>query len=268
MPVDQPFNLYRDQLTSQYHGNALWNPNPVEGLYDFGRVSIGDVGYLCDGDFIRMFNVTLPWDNPSNAKLGIPEGFESLEQGPFVNVRHSRFPEAVYHSPYVSKEENAGNPHAATPDELVMVLSQTTSIYTYFRFGRYKGQTYKCRNRSHGALLSLPHGGRREDVIQSKAFRDYIREHVDSWFTWAQNHNLEVERVEDLILVTGCTLVSSWAAAAFDDTSPIDATSISLDAQKLNGGGAEFSWRNIRGNVEYHNSHFNPVRSYVYVFSP
>ena len=87
-----------------------------------------------------------------------------------------------------------------------------------------------------------------------------------SWFTWAQNNKLGVERMEDLILVTGCTLVTSWAAAAFDDyTMPVDTTSISLDAQKSDRGRAEFIWRNVRGNVEYHNSHFDPVRPLGYV---
>ena len=117
--------------------------------------------------------------------------------------------------------------------------------------------------------MSLPHGGYREDIIHTKAFENYIRDHVVSWFTWAQNNNLGVERMEDLIIVTGCTLVTSWAAAAFDDyTMPADDTSISLDVQKFDRGGANFSWRNIRGNVEYHNSHFDPVRSPGYLFSP
>lgn len=113
MPVDQPFNVYRDQLTSQYHGTALWHPNPVEGLYDCGRVSIGDVGYLDDGVFIRMFNVTLPWDNPSNAKLGIPNDFSSLEQG---LVHSSQISQTEYHS-HVSKEDNTGNVQARIADE-------------------------------------------------------------------------------------------------------------------------------------------------------
>jgi hypothetical protein len=117
--------------------------------------------------------------------------------------------------------------------------------------------------------LSLPHGGRREDVIRTKAFKDYIRDHVDSWFTWAQDNELDVEHMEDLILVTGCTLVTSWAAAAFDDyTTPVGGTTISLDAQKFDRGGAQFLWRDIRGNIEYHNSHFEPVCSFGYVFSP
>jgi hypothetical protein len=117
MPVDEPFNVYREQLTSKYHGVALWHPNPVEGLYDFGRVSIGDVGYLCEGDFIRMFNVTIPWNHPSNRKLGEPDQFKSLEQDNFVNVRSSEFYQVEYHSPQVSKLENAINVHANVPDE-------------------------------------------------------------------------------------------------------------------------------------------------------
>ena len=91
-----------------------------------------------------------------------------------------------------------------------------------------------------------------------------------SWFTWAQENELDVERMEDLILVTGCTLVTSWAVAAFDDyTVPVDdmATAISLHAQKFHRGGAQFFWRNVCGNVEYQNSLFDPVRSLGLVFS-
>jgi hypothetical protein len=90
-----------------------------------------------------------------------------------------------------------------------------------------------------------------------------IRDHVVSWYTWAQNG---VKRMEDLILVTGCTLVTSWAAAVFDDyTIPVDAASISLHTYEFDHGGAQFLWSNVRGNVEYHNSQFNPVRSPSYV---
>jgi hypothetical protein len=76
--------------------------------------------------------------------------------------------------------------------------------------------------------------------------------------------------MEDLILVTGCTLVTSWAAVAFDGHMSVDSdtTTISLEARKSNGGGAQFFWRNIRGSVEYHNSRFDPVRSPGHVFSP
>ena len=126
-----------------------------------------------------------------------------------------------------------------------------------------EGVTYKFRN--CGALLSLPNGGHHEDVIRSQVFEDYIQGYVVSWFTWAQKNQLGVKRVEDLILVSGCTLVTSWAAAAFADDS-MDAE-ISLASRTFDNGGARFVWSNIRGRVMYHNSRFEPVRFPCYVYS-
>ena len=109
----------------------------------------------------------------------------------------------------------------------------------------------------------------RKDVIPIKVFENYIRDNVDNWFRWSKETMLPVEHMEDLILVTGCTLVTSWAAAAFDGHMSVDSdtTTISLEARKSDDGGAQFFWRNIHGNVEYHNSRFDPVRSPGYVFS-
>ena len=66
--------------------------------------------------------------------------------------------------------------------------------------------------------------------------------------------------MEDLILVSGCTLVSSWAAAAFVYNN-VEAK-ISLARRSLSNGGECFVWGNIRGSVEYHDSNINPVRSH------
>ena len=127
---------------------------------------------------------------------------------------------------------------------------------------------YQCRAQHRGALLSLPHKGHCKDIIPIKVFENYIEVNVDNWFRWSKEMMLPVERMEDLILVTGCTLVTSWAAAAFDVHMSVDPTTVSLEARKSDGGGAQFFWRNIRGCVEYHNSRFDPVRSPGYVFSP
>ena len=78
-----------------------------------------------------------------------------------------------------------------------------------FLFGRGMGQMYECQAQTHGALLSLPHGGHSEDVIRTKVFEDYIRDNVDSWFRWSKRRGFPVERMEDLILVAGCTLATS-----------------------------------------------------------
>lgn len=128
------------------------------------------------------------------------------------------------------------------------------------------GQTYECRAQSHGALLSLPHGARSKDVIRTKLFEDYIKDNVDNWLRWSKKEGLPVENMEDLILVTGCTLAKSWAAAAFDATTAkdSDATTVSLEARRSDGGGAQFIWRNNRGNVVYH--HNDSVCSSAYFY--
>ena len=119
-----------------------------------------------------------------------------------------------------------------------------------------EGVTYKFRN--CGALLSLPNGGHHEDVIRSQVFEDYIQDHVSSWFTWAQKNRLGVKRVEELILVSGCSLVNSWAAAAF--VGDAMEAGISLASRTFDNGGASYVWSNVQGRVLYHNCHFEPVR--------
>ena len=58
--------------------------------------------------------------------------------------------------------------------------------------------------------------------------------------------------MEDIVLVYGCAMVTSWAAAAFDDYAA-DAQ-VSLTSRTLNNGGTSFIWSNVRGTVEFHNS--------------
>ena len=115
--------------------------------------------------------------------------------------------------------------------------------------------------------MSLPNGGSGEEVIRTKAFEDYIRDHVVSWFTWAQNKKLGVGKMEDLILVSGCTLVTSWAAATFmDDTME---AKCSLANRPLDNGETNFVWSNKMGPVMCHSSQleFDPVRSLIHIYS-
>jgi hypothetical protein len=86
------YETYRDQLASLYHGHALWVPDPAR-LYD--RVRVGDVGYVKQGHFLRMFNVLLPSDDTAQV-YGVPEGFVQLNMGPFYNVRTLNLPQGDY----------------------------------------------------------------------------------------------------------------------------------------------------------------------------
>jgi hypothetical protein len=88
---------------------------PSQKIYN--NVSIGDVGYLHEGTFIRMFNVMLPWDDPSNRTLGQPEPYEPLDCGPFANTLEAPFRQVDHYSRFVSADTNADNMQAKRPDE-------------------------------------------------------------------------------------------------------------------------------------------------------
>ena len=61
--------------------------------------------------------VTLPWDHPSNNKLGQAEFYEPLDRGEFVNSHKMPFVKGDYHTPNVSSEKNINNPLARGPRE-------------------------------------------------------------------------------------------------------------------------------------------------------
>jgi hypothetical protein len=108
--------------------------------------------------------------------------------------------------------------------------------------------------------LDLPCGGQCQDAIRTKVFENYIRDHVHSWFDFAQRDpEMDVERMEDIILVSGCTLVTSWAAATFyDNTQDVK---ISLKSKALDNGLAEFQWGPEIVNIDGVAHHDGPVGS-------
>ena len=128
-----------------------------------------------------------------------------------------------------------------------MALSQRVTINNCYRSS---WTTYSCRKKQ-GALLTLPHDGLRKDLIRTKTAENYVRDHVDRWYSFAQRRRLDVERMEELVLVTGCTLVTSWGVAAFVDSTQ-DAELLLKFREPV------FEWREIRPSVAYQSSH--PVR--------
>jgi hypothetical protein len=72
------YDIFRDQLALKYpaYGHALWEPNPW-GLYS--AVQVGDVGFIGEGKFHRLFNALLPEDHPSHENFGVPEHHKPLK---------------------------------------------------------------------------------------------------------------------------------------------------------------------------------------------
>ena len=71
-----PYDIFRGQLSCKYpaYGHALWEPSPPS--LD-NPVEIGDVGFVREGRFHRLFNALLSADHPSH-QFGVPEYHEPL----------------------------------------------------------------------------------------------------------------------------------------------------------------------------------------------
>jgi hypothetical protein len=72
------YDIFRDQLAIRFpgYGHALWVPSPVDHV-----VGVGDVGYISEGRFHRLFNILLPADDPSHDddNLGVPDNHEPFK---------------------------------------------------------------------------------------------------------------------------------------------------------------------------------------------
>lgn len=65
--------IYASQLVHLGYGHPLWHPEPTK----FGDVEIGDIGYIDDGCFYRLFNAIRSRDDPVNKDV-VPTGFVQL----------------------------------------------------------------------------------------------------------------------------------------------------------------------------------------------
>lgn len=75
--------VYAEQLLPKGHGFPLWIPEPDTNQ---DEVRIGDVGYVWEGSFCTLFNITLPETHPVN-RNGVPDGFTPLKFNPAELVR-------------------------------------------------------------------------------------------------------------------------------------------------------------------------------------
>ena len=80
----EDYQTFREELriTCPNHGYALWNPDPWRPDIP---VQVGDVGYLREGKFYRLFNACLSADDPSQT-LGVPDYYEPLVTSSLVHT--------------------------------------------------------------------------------------------------------------------------------------------------------------------------------------
>jgi hypothetical protein len=104
--------------------------------------------------------------------------------------------------------------------------------------------------------MSLPVPALREDTLVLRDFGRWIVKNVNSCFAFARNLGLGIEKMEEIILVTGCDRTRSWANIAFlgdeVDAQPAQPAQVSFGV-KVEGLGTDvyfqFSPEDARGDM-------------------
>ena len=77
--------------------------------------------------------------------------------------------------------------------------------------------TFSCSG-TKGALISLPITAQREDTVAQGDFGKWIVSNIDECMRLAEDLGWGVNRMEDIILVTGRHLAKSWVNVTFSES--------------------------------------------------
>ncbi|KAH9025504.1 hypothetical protein EDB85DRAFT_215347 [Lactarius pseudohatsudake] len=225
------YDIFRHQLliTAPAYGYALWDPDPGN-LYP--AVEVGDVGYIREGKFNRLFNILLPAEHLSHAN-GVPEYHEQLDI-----------------------KKNHINKGTLSPHNFCSTSVTSPESDLQANGPKQEGEvSFLCRM-NQGAVLCLPIKAKKEDTVAIKKFGKCMIKHIDTWFAWAQQLELGVDRMEDIILVTGTHRTRSYTNVAFPGGWEDAQASFRANLKVDHSDGISINWQlsheHIRG------AHLNP----------
>ncbi|KAF9069495.1 hypothetical protein BDP27DRAFT_1325449 [Rhodocollybia butyracea] len=231
MPLlDRP-KIYAQQLSDVENGLAVWKPHPGYSMDSGGdvqklrpRVRPGDVGCVeTDGTFTRLFNIHLDLQDPEQgrARFPNPADFERIPLDPAsINF--------VTEAPNTYRSRKRVNILAAAgPKKVPLPVAVNGS--TSFTF-----------ERNTSAMLAFFDDGVREDADIETTYKTQLIKNGAKWLAIAQTQKSS-RRLEDIILVTGCTRVRSWAMGVVEDESMAANLSLSVGFTPDNTVGLEVS---------------------------
>lgn len=193
-----------DGLTCQKHGIPQFTPEPNENLpteYQQAGVSIGDVGIWHDGSFDFLFNACLPTTHPINSAYGVPEDFA-------VFPLHSR---DISKRPYYSP----GSIIASVQVSEATLNIGGSSVIPGFPTTLGGSITLNLQS-TEGAMLVLPQGASRQNLLPVETFRAHVRKYSAQWYTFGRDF---LPSTGSLFVVTGCDKTTSWGIATASTTS-------------------------------------------------
>ncbi|OBZ74764.1 hypothetical protein A0H81_05695 [Grifola frondosa] len=203
------WDVYAEQLFFLKHGLPLWAPEPTNA----GEVLIGDVGYVYNGGFYRLFNTQRSADDGANQLFGVPDKFEPFSSPQtLTQLRYA----GVNQPELYRKSITSLNVSAVASARLFNL-----SIYLIFcrqivasAGGSFR---YKCTD-ERGALLLLKKPG---DAVINHAkghIVDYMRLNHASWCNFTNSLGLS-RPDEDIIFISGHVKTAEWTVAAYTNRS-------------------------------------------------
>ena len=87
-------------------------------------------------------------------------------------------------------------------------------------------------------MLVLKQWATREDILDSEDFHEYIDQHVDSWYEFAQRKRFNVPKGPSIFMVRGCDKTAEWALACFHGTSETQGAEVFFNGAFIGAPGA------------------------------
>ncbi|EKM58786.1 uncharacterized protein PHACADRAFT_73658, partial [Phanerochaete carnosa HHB-10118-sp] len=206
--------IYASSLQTLHLGHALWYPEPHES----GEPQIGDVGFMFEGAFIRLFNLDTSaaekkvtfWDPPYKITEPVPPGVFKIDR------RRQPLVPGNYRSHGVeSREIHASADVTAGPS--VSVTLETS---------------YTCKA-AQGAVLVLKSEAHAERMFENRLLKKHILRNHDKWCAYVKDELFQDVNPEDIVVVSGWVKTGAdWAAIAFGNAS----TTSSASAEGRVGG--------------------------------
>ncbi|KAI5121737.1 hypothetical protein M0805_009028 [Coniferiporia weirii] len=205
-----PHELYSNKLTSLYLGYALFEPNP-HGIYDMVRV--GDVGYIEDGKFVKLFNAFHRANAyPANSGSKFPTNFKPIVEN------HRDIDELESLDPGIRQSTHVqivgGDLTVSGPAPSAVLVGT--------------GLRLTCGSEGGATLITKYHATRRK-AMSSRGMLKYMLDNHTSWLQLVRDLGRPVE-MHDLVFVKECILTGDWATILWNEVSYDAEVSFSINA--------------------------------------
>ncbi|GJE97248.1 hypothetical protein PsYK624_134640 [Phanerochaete sordida] len=215
-----PDKIYSSSLKRFCLGHGMWYPEP----HMSGETQIGDVGFLKDGAFIRLFNLDTSAPDKKVTYWRRPFDVSDPPTLDMFMVDERKRPIAP--RPYRSHGVQSQRYHASA--SLSPVPGASAGI----------DAEYTCKA-SQGAVLALKSEAQEQTIFENLDLKQYVLQHHESWCTYVRDVLRLPVKPAAIVMVSGWVKTGpDWAVAAFSSSSSSTSASLKGGVGGSAGAGA------------------------------